>query len=219
MLQVNKSNLLRQLIVVFTAWVLASISILVVDRPLAILIHQNGLDSYLQLRKITEGMPVFISVLAMLALISYYWRKERKLLSFTAPVYFYLMLKLTMEIKTGLKIIFGRYWTKTWINNNLSLIHDNVYGFNWLHGFGNQGSFPSGHSTYVVFCAMWLSYIYPKLAYIWFLLALLCITCLIVLDYHFLGDCFAGVGLGMLCAVISLAIWQRIAISHTITNK
>ncbi|TXI92391.1 MAG: phosphatase PAP2 family protein [Neisseriales bacterium] len=214
MIQINKSNLFKSLVIIIILWILAYASILVLDRPLAIFIHQHGIDSYLQLRKITEGMPIFISVLAIMALIIYYWQKQRKVLSFTAPVYFYLMLKLTMEIKTGLKIVFGRYWPKTWINNNLSLIHDNVYGFNWLHGFGNQGSFPSGHSTYVVFCAMWLSYVYPKLVYIWFLLAFFGITCLILLDYHFLGDCFAGIGLGIFCAVISLAIWQRIAISH-----
>ena len=122
--------------------------------------------------------------------------------------YLYVMLKVTMEVKTGLKIIFGRYWTKTWINNNLSLIHDNVFGFNWWRGYGNQGCFPSGHSTFTAFCCVWLWYLFPRLRYLWLSLMIIMPVCLIALDYHFLGDCLAGLGLGMLCAMVSHWLWQ-----------
>ena len=94
--------------------------------------------------------------------------------------------------KTGLKTIFGRYWTKTWINHNLSLIHDGIYGFNWWHGFGNQGCFPSGHSTYTAFCCFWLYILQPRYKILWFILLVIMPLGLIALDYHYLGDCFAG---------------------------
>jgi len=192
-------------------WLASVVSILVVDRSLAIFIHQYELDKLLILRNITEGMPIVSLIIVCIVLFIYYWKTaNRKVTAITTPIYFYLVLRLSMEIKTGLKIIFGRYWPKTWVNNNLSLIHDGIYGFNWFHGFGNQGSFPSGHSTYMAFCTLWLIIYYPKLRYLWLALMLVCIFSLIILDYHFLGDCLAGAGLGILCGLVFISIWQKV---------
>ena len=37
-------------------------------------------------------------------------------------------------VKDELKPLFGRTWPETWVENNPSFIHDQVYGFHWLHG-------------------------------------------------------------------------------------
>lgn len=189
---------------------LSVLSILFVDRDLALAIHNSGLDSHLWLRKLTEGLPVLLLVMLVIVPLLTKWRSG-KLSALLLSAYVYLSLKLTMEIKTGLKIIFGRYWTKTWINHNLSLIHDGVYGFNWWHGFGNQGGFPSGHSTYTAFCCLWLYILQPRYKTIWLILLIIMPLGLIALDYHYLGDCLAGVALGAVCALISAILWMRIS--------
>lgn len=196
-----------QLIVIVVLWLLALPAVLWVDRPLALAIHHAGIDNYLLLRHITEGLPPLMMWLLVIAALYRGWQ-FRWWLGIVYGGYLYVMLKVTMEVKTGLKIIFGRYWTKTWINNNLSLIHDNVFGFNWWHGYGNQGCFPSGHSTFTAFCCVLLWYLFPRLRYLWLSLMIIMPVCLIALDYHFLGDCLAGLGLGMLCAMVSHQLWQ-----------
>lgn len=188
----------------------ALVAILWVDRPLTLWIHQMGIDQWLILRNLTEGLPPVATFAVVVALMWRSWcssiksKLQRLSVGLLSSVYFYLLLKLTMQIKTSLKIMFGRYWPKTWIANNLSLIHDNVFGFNWWHGFGNQGSFPSGHSTYIAFCCVWLCYAQPRLNYVWIAGLILMPLCLIALDYHFLGDCLAGISLGYSLGLISI---------------
>ena len=188
---------------------LSALSILFIDRDLALAVHNSGLDSHLWLRELTEGLPVLLLVMLVVVPLLTKWRSG-KLSALLLSAYVYLSLKLTMEIKTGLKTIFGRYWTKTWINHNLSLIHDGVYGFNWWHGFGNQGCFPSGHSTYTAFCCLWLYILQPRYKALWLILLVVMPLGLIALDYHYLGDCLAGVALGLSCAVFTAILWQRI---------
>ena len=185
-------------------------AILWVDRPLTLWVHQMGIDQWLILRNLTEGLPPVATFAVVVALVWRSWcstiksKLQRLSVGLLSSVYFYLLLKLTMQIKTSLKVVFGRYWPKTWIANNLSLIHDNVFGFNWWHGFGNQGSFPSGHSTYIGFCCVWLCYAQPRLNYVWITGLILMPLGLIALDYHFLGDCLAGISLGYTLGLVSV---------------
>ena len=51
---------------------------------------------------------------------------------------------VTAFIVNGIKMIFGRYWADTFMCNNLSLLHNNVYGFNWFNSQDINQSFPSG---------------------------------------------------------------------------
>ncbi|MBX9598189.1 MAG: phosphatase PAP2 family protein [Burkholderiales bacterium] len=205
----NKKLAFNILVVSLILCGLSALSILFIDRDLALLVHNSGLDSNLWLRKLTEGLPVLL--LVMLVIVALFTKLQSgKLSALLLSAYVYLGLKLMMEIKTGLKTIFGRYWTKTWINHNLSLIHDGIYGFNWWHGFGNQGSFPSGHSTYTAFCCLWLYLLLPRYKAVWLILLIIMPLGLIVLDYHYLGDCLAGVALGLSFAVLSASIWYKL---------
>lgn len=100
----------------------------------------------------------------------------------------------------NLKIIFGRYWPATWTNNNLSLIHDNVYGFNWFHIGKAYESFPSGHTTAICAAMITLWLFIPKLRWLAGLLIAVVIIGLIAMDYHFISDIIAGATLGSITA-------------------
>lgn len=107
---------------------------------------------------------------------------------------------ITYFLRGILKIIFGRYWPATWVDNNLSLLHDNAYGFNWFHGGEAYASFPSGHAA-GVFAAMtifWL--VYPALRWLIAIPMLLIIIGLIGMNYHFVSDIIAGAFLGAMVA-------------------
>lgn len=193
-------------------WLLSVVSVIFLDRSISLFNHEHSLDQLLFLRYITEGLPTIFPILIIWLIFYRFIYRDRSLLaivsSFIVSTYFYLFLTLTLKVKTLFKIVFGRYWPTTWINNNLSLIHDGVYGFNWFHGFNNMGSFPSGHSTFTAFCCIWLMRLFPKLEKLNFTIMVIMPICLVLLNYHFLGDCFAGVGLGILCGEISIWLYE-----------
>ena len=198
----------RLFVITFSLIVLTCISVLYLDRPIALFIHNYGWDSrMIFLRIFTEYLPVFILLLlAICILLKVGITFVTKII---VIVYFYITLYITMEIKTLLKLIFGRYWPKTWIKNNLSLINNNVFGFDFWHGVGNMGSFPSGHTTLTTFCVVWLIYLHPNKKWWWIILGIFVVISLIVLDYHFLGDCFAGLTLGLNLGILIIYMKQR----------
>lgn len=191
--------------------ILTVITVLYCDRSIAFFMHNNGFDQIKELRVITEYLPIIVMVFIIVVILSKTSMKFRTRLVLGA--YFYISLYITMEIKTGLKIIFGRYWPETW-NNNLSLISNNVFGFNFWHGMGKMGSFPSGHTTYITFCAIWLIHLISSKKN-WLLgVCFLVPISLTISNYHFLGDCLAGLILGMNCAILSLYAQRKIGIGN-----
>lgn len=200
--------------VAVTLLVCSLISILLIDRPLSLILHNYGSDQLVALRFFTEVIPYAIFATVILAVINKLWKSDDIVNSSLAIVlsvsYFIITIFIAMELKTCLKIIFGRYWPTTWVNNNLSLIHDGVYGFDWWHGFDNLGSFPSGHATLITFCLVWVIRIYPAFMRALLLMGSSVIICLILLNYHYLGDCLAGVGLGLLCGNFSVILLLRL---------
>ena len=101
-------------------------------------------------------------------------------------------------LKDVLKLIFGRYWAGTFICNNPSLISNHVFGFNWFKSGTAYGSFPSGHTAFIVSFAVSLWCLYPKWRILWGLMALLVISGQVLLYYHFVSDVIAGGCLGFL---------------------
>lgn len=185
-------------------------SVCFIDRSLALWIYSQHFNTRGFIHLISEGLPyfVFVIMLIILALSRSISLPKVRVLSFQIQrfallLWFILCLELSTLVKTVLKVIFGRYWPATWTNHNLSLLHDQVYGFNWLHGFANQGSFPSGHSTFIAYCCGLLILVQPKLTILWISIILLVVFALVIQNYHFLGDCLAGVSLGMLCAYLA----------------
>ena len=108
---------------------------------------------------------------------------------------------LAIFLKDALKLVFGRYWPATWVNQNPSLLRDNAYGFHPFHAGVAYQSFPSGHTTVAVaaMTAIWLCF--PRWRWLAVLAALLVVTGLLAEDYHFVGDCLAGAWLGATVAL------------------
>ena len=187
---------------------LALFSVICVDRNLTIMIHNYGMDAWMLrhgLRHITEGLPLALPF-AYLVLISFKKPTIDVGYRMVYIIYLYSLTKFTILCKQELKILFGRYWPSTWSHNNLSLIHDGVYGFDWFHG--TNSSFPSGHSTFVAIICLSLALIYPRLRYWCYALIAVMVISLVTLNYHFLGDCFAGIALANLFAILGLILYR-----------
>lgn len=101
-------------------------------------------------------------------------------------------------LKDVLKLCFSRYWPATFFHNNLSLVSNQAYGFNWFSFSHTNASFPSGHATFIVSFAtgMWL--LFPKFRVVWLLLAILVMVGQVGMYYHFVSDVLAGALLGLL---------------------
>ncbi|WP_235261391.1 phosphatase PAP2 family protein [Candidatus Francisella endociliophora] len=87
-------------------------------------------------------------------------------------------------VKDILKGFFSRYWPETF-KNNLSLIRDNAYGFNWFKFDNINNSFPSGHATLIFsFCvSLWI--LFPKYKLLWALLISLVVTAQLLQYFYF----------------------------------
>ena len=120
-------------------------------------------------------------------------------------------LLVAVSLKNFFKHIFGRYWTETFTHNNLSLIKNDAYGFNFFHSGSAFDSFPSGHSA-VIFAVMTVLWImYPRLRW---LAVLCCITVIVGLlgcDFHFPSDIIAGAFIGVITAYFVLHASQIFA--------
>jgi membrane-associated phospholipid phosphatase len=101
-------------------------------------------------------------------------------------------------LKDIFKVIFGRYWPATFVCNNPSLVSNHVYGFQWFKSGSAYASFPSGHTTFIFSFSISMWFLFPKLRWLWFLLAFLVVVGQIGMYYHFLSDVIAGALLGSL---------------------
>lgn len=208
----QKKILNKSLIISFCFLFLTFIAISFIDKPLAIFIHSNDIDTYLlinlKLRYLTEGLPFLTLSFCLIYIIASPPPKCGN--KYILVMYIYLILKLTVSAKDGLKVIFGRFWINSWLDNNLSLIQNGVYGFNWLHGYHNQSSFPSGHTTYVAVLCFFMLNFYPHLKKLWISLITLMVLSLILANFHFLGDCLGAIVLAQVMVGLSLIIYNAI---------
>lgn len=112
-------------------------------------------------------------------------------------------------LKDFLKEIFGRYWPATFINNNPSLIKDHMYGFNWFHSGSAYGSFPSGHATFMLSFSVAAWILFPKLRWLWVLLAVLVVASQLLMYFHFASDLIAGSMLGTLVGYYTASFYNK----------
>lgn len=201
-------SLLRNGIV---ALILCSILVVIayfyIDKPVAFWVfHQHWQDDRI-LRGFTHIPEIFTAALLIVypVLVIRFaydkWRYADRVLLAAAN-----SVAIATFIHTPLKIVFGRYWPATWIHHNVSLLHDNVYGFNWFRFGAAYASFPSGHTT-VTLAAMtvlWLAY--PRWRWLAVLISVAVPVGLIGMNYHFVGDVIAGGFLGALTAYYTAKI-------------
>ena len=202
-------KLLREGLLLFSIFVLLTIAaVLFIDKPLALIIYKNEWDKLSFLKYISEYPHITVVGISLLFII---FSKSNSVFcnKLTLIIYIFLLVSLSAFIKTFLKIIFGRYWPLSW-KGNLSLIDNGVFGFNWLCGFNNNGSFPSGHLTFVSVISFTLFITYSKFKLLAYLFILTTLCAQVVLNYHFLGDALSGISLGCLCAYIGLALYLKV---------
>lgn len=196
--------------------ILSLFSIFVLDQSIALTIHNNGFDKLYALRYITEYGPTLFGLgcLAMLCFAKPNSSFGRRIV---LVVYLIAVLGLTLWVKTKLKIFFGRDWPQTWPGSHQSLISDNIFQFNILRSSTWAGSFPSGHATFMAVLACSMAILYPHYKLVWYLALFIIIIPLILLNHHFLGDCFAGIALGSFCAYCGISLY--LLIKGTIQEK
>ena len=205
----HKGHLMYGLITVILVFILY----LFVDKPFSILL--NGLR-HTDLYHIFFGMQytvnilvsiipfIFIYLIIMLYLKRFYYF-EQFLFIASASIFFSSCLTNT------LKKIFGRYWTETFIKDNLSLIKTKTYGFDFFHGDLKHASFPSGHTT-VIFAVMTVLWImYPKWRWLSVFMCSIVIVGLLGCDFHFPSDIVAGAFIGIISATFVLHAVQTYA--------
>lgn len=190
--------------------ILATISYFYWDRAIAEFVVQHQINHYLIFKYFTlisNCIDAFIFVLFIYLFVKLYFQAWNKL----ETHFFYLGISVaaTNFIVRILKIIFGRYWPDTWVQNNPSWIQHHAYGFHLFHQGSAYASFPSGHTATVFAAMIVLWQFYPR--YRWFsaLLCALVVIGLIGMDYHYLSDIIAGAFIGTVIAVLTVKISNR----------
>jgi membrane-associated phospholipid phosphatase len=194
---------------VLSCVVLTGLCILLLDRPVATW-SQDALHrpaSAVAITKLANVRVIDIAALAVpvIALIlrlttgrlSAPWR-----IATAACLAVLLATLLVILLKYG----FGRLWPDTWVDNNPSWIGTHAYGFAPFHGGRGWASFPSGHTarTSAPFAVLWQRL--PKYRALWVLPTLVIAAALIACNFHFLGDCVAGVYLGIASAAVVMLV-------------
>ena len=116
---------------------------------------------------------------------------------------------LSQLMKDYLKHIFGRYWPDTFTHNNLSLVKNHAYGFNFMQGGSTLGSFPSGHAAYIMSFSVALWFAFPKLRVFSIILPILVIFAQATLYFHFISDLLAGSLVGFISAIMVVSLSKK----------
>jgi membrane-associated phospholipid phosphatase len=199
----------------FKAWfggllitvLLVSISVEYLDKPIAILIH-NAFGPW-HLPQSMVHSPAFSIPLAAALMVLFSGFSAvlgRSLFRFEIVILFCAIAVLVTDTaKNQLKYVFGRTWPDSWEPQILSLVRDNVYGFNFFHHGRSFESFPSGHAALAasVMSILWI--FYPRLGLAWAICLGSADIGLVLLNLHFLSDVVAGTFLGVSTGTYSLS--------------
>lgn len=107
-------------------------------------------------------------------------------------------------IKMLLKYVFARCVPEVCMLNKTHYLLQ--YGFSWFdNGFA---SFPSGHCMVLSYAVIWSFYYRNNVrTYLSILFSMMFVS-LILLNYHFLGDCISGTAIGILIGYLSIIGWE-----------
>lgn len=177
-----------------------------IDRPVAELVHRDGVDKHRVFRWLTDPPPL-VEAWSPLALVLLMVRRawgpfSRWQLALLAAC---LALIVADVFRTSVGDIFGRYWPETWFHNP-SFIGTGVYGFRFFSGGDDVGSFPSGHCARIfAFASVWWIAL-PRTRVLVALVALPLAASLVLMNYHFVSDAIAGSVLGALVGAYAAAL-------------
>jgi membrane-associated phospholipid phosphatase len=180
-----------------------------VDRPVASFVYREGFRRYVWLKWLTYAAEALEPLGLLVLLLTGLKAAWRPLTRFeTALLAAAVNLLLTLTLKEYLKFAFGRYWPTTWVGDNPSFIDNDAYGFHPFHRGAAYDSFPSGHTARIVavVSVLWLAY--PRWRWACGLAVAAVVVGLVGMNYHFVGDCVGGAGLGAITGLYTAALFR-----------
>lgn len=145
-----------------------------------------------------QQLPELLLILTAPGIIFYFIQWKRKQVNKFSMFCLIASAAILVGVVTKilLKFCFGRYWPDTFIENNLSYLHDGAYGFNPFHWGAQYKSFPSGHMITMVVFVLVVSEFYPRFKWLCAAGCLIVAFSLISFYYHFVSDVIAGFMVG-----------------------
>jgi len=187
---------------------LASISVVWLDKPIAMLIHDAFGTRHFPdelVRSPRFSIPLASAlVFVAFGLSAIIGRQFSKLE--TSVLLCGISVLAADVIKNQLKYVFGRTWPDSWGPGISSLIRDDVYGFHFFHSGRSYESFPSGHAAAVAAAATVLWIVFPKLRALYAICIVVADALLVLLNLHFVGDVVAGNFVGMSTGLFTVAL-------------
>ena len=194
------------LILLLFSLIFIVVSYFFVDKPLVFWAYHHHLRQYVIFDYLTKIAVVFAALPILIypyLILRFSYRKffvlDRFLLAFSNSI------AISFFLKSILKLICSRYWPMSEVGN-LSLVNNNVYGFNWFEFSVLNNSFPSGHATIIFSGLSVIGFFFRKTGWIVWPIALCVVLALVAEHYHFLSDILAGASLGYLVAYYGLQI-------------
>lgn len=197
--------------------VVALISIVVLDRPIALAVHRSGIENAALVVRLREffdlftgrglvggyvGLGQFLLGGALFALGFVWWLADRRNYLARALVFTGAVQVATIEAAWLIKDLFGRL-------RPYQLIERNDWSHVWFMG-GN--SFPSGHNAFFWGLFLPLLFLFPRYRIPLLIVPLFIAFARIDENYHFLSDVLASVALAALVTLIAagvLGAWAK----------
>jgi membrane-associated phospholipid phosphatase len=179
------------------------LSVLFVDRPLALFLHHPYGHPKIELMLRAVPVIVLLGAFAILAcgVLALAGRSPPRWLETARLCGFSLMWALVSTVML-LKPAFGR------ANIEKLFAPPTFYGFHPFHST-MQSAFPSGHAAAVaaVFSVLWI--VHPRLR--WFCAGIIALVMLglVLAGWHFLADVIAGLFVGATAGLMTVRQWQE----------
>lgn len=189
----------RQFIYSFLTATVVILSYMYLDLPIATYCYElkdTLVDHFFRyITLMGNSLPyILISIMGYL-FFRYYQYNKRKANGF---VFIFLAVIISGVVTDIIKWIMGRYRPHEYFN-------DNLYGFDFFHTKGPYTSFPSGHTTTAFAMAMILSFLFPRLKWIWLFFAILIGLSRIVLAQHYVSDVVFGAYVGIVTVMLIIS--------------
>jgi len=204
---------------------MALVSIKWLDLPLATWIRAQGLDTHLWMRTLLDT-PIVATPVAIIYVLVYVIRRRWSIPSRGERDWLAICLSLlvSLEVKSVLKLTFGRTWPREVVNFALAnrggtkvraydcvashgYLNDGIHLFNFFHGADKEYSaFPSGSTISLLAMVIPIMAIYPRTRWPLGLFSVISLCFFILTNTHYLGDVIAGIYVGLLCGFVSVVM-------------
>ena len=191
------SQIRKLALVACSGLVLVVFSIWAVDRPVAVFAHTHLRSNPLfgTLTHLVDPIPPLATVLLIWFTGAYLVGRPPSALGWQI-LRFAIAVAVALFLKEQLKILFGRTWPETWVNDNPSYIRDGVFEFRPLAGGRGYMAFPSGHATLIAVSAVVIAQALPWTRWICAAALAAVVIGQIGANYHWTSDLIAGLYLG-----------------------